>query len=352
MRVNGKDYRTVRFNEGTVYLIDQTLLPFEFKIYEASNYQETCHAIRTMIVRGAPAIGAAAGFAMAQAFLEAPEQSFSEYVKKARIEIESTRPTAQNLFYAVHRVYSKAMNDTDPRMTSVAEAQRIADEDVDICRTLGEVGSRLISDNCTIITHCNTGWLACVDYGTALSCVYMARQQGKRVFVYVSETRPRSQGAKLTAWELKNENIPYCIFADGAGAHIMSQNKIDMVIVGADRVARNGDVANKIGTLQLAIAAKEFAIPFYVVAPTSTIDPACESGKQIPIEHRSELEILRQTGLSEEKKRETIFVYPQDFTVTNPAFDITPATYITAIITEKGIVRPAEVARLVSDSSK
>lgn len=348
MHVDGKHYRTVWFNEGTAYLVNQTLLPFEFKVYEAKNYEDTCHAIKDMIVRGAPAIGAAAGFAMAQAFLEAPQKSFSEYVRKAKTKIETTRPTAQNLFYAVTRVFDAGIRHPDPKRAAAAEAQRIADEDVEKCRRIGEIGCELVRDNATIITHCNTGWLACVDHGTALSAVYAAHERGRTVFVYVSETRPRSQGAKLTAWELKQAKIPYCIFADTAGAYIMSREPVDMVIVGADRIARNGDVANKIGTLQLALAAKEFGIPFYVVAPTSTIDPDCESGKEIPIEHRSEQEILRQTGLNEEKKRQTILVYPEDFNVINPAFDVTPARFITAIITEKGIVSPSGVEKLVS----
>lgn len=351
MQVDGKHYRTVWFNDGTVYLVDQTLLPFEFRVYEAGTYLETCSAIKNMVVRGAPAIGATAGFAMAQAFMEAPMDGFSDYVGKAKKVIESTRPTAQNLFYAVHRVYSKAFETADPTSAAVAEAQRIANEDVEMCRNIGEVGSELIRDNSTIVTHCNTGWLACVDYGTALSIVYVAHQKGKRVLVYVGETRPRSQGAKLTAWELRNENIPYCIFVDSAGAHIMREKKIDMVVVGADRIARNGDVANKVGTLQLAIVARELGIPFYVAAPTSTIDPGCESGKQIPIEHRSEQEILRQSGLNKEGKRETILVYPEDFNITNPAFDVTPAKYITGIVTEKGIVKADEVVKLVLSTS-
>jgi methylthioribose-1-phosphate isomerase len=352
MKFNGEHYRTVWFKEGSVYLIDQTLLPFDFKIYEARNYLETCHAIKDMIVRGAPAIGAAAGYAMAQAFLEAPVECFSDFVQNAKREIESTRPTAQHLFYAVNRVYCKAVDHSNPKLAAVSEAEQIADEDVEVCRKIGEMGSELIKDTSSIITHCNTGWLACVDYGTALSSVYVAHQRGKKVFVYVSETRPRSQGGKLTAWELKNENIPYCIFADSAGAYIMSEKKIDMVIVGADRIAKNGDVANKIGTLERAITAKELGIPFYVAAPTSTIDLNCESGKQIPIEQRSEQELLRQTGLNKDNQLETILVYPEDFKVTNPAFDVTPAKFITGIITEKGIVKPDEVEKLVSSTSK
>ena len=347
MKVKGKSYRTVWFKDGTVYLINQNLLPFDFKIYEARNCLESCYAIKNMIVRGAPAIGAAAGYAMAQAFLEAPEESVSVYVENAKKDIESTRPTAQNLFYAVNRVYDHAIHHGNPKVAAVLEAQEIADEDVESCRRIGEAGNKLVGDDCRILTHCNAGWLACVDYGTALSTIYVAHQNGKKILVYVGETRPRSQGAKLTAWELKNENIPYCIFADNAGAHILHTEKIDMIIVGADRIARNGDVANKIGTFEKAIVAKELGIPFYVAAPTSTVDLNSESGDKIPIEYRSENEMLYQTGLSKEKKLETILVYPEDFRVTNPAFDVTPSKYVTGIITEKGIIKPEQVEGLL-----
>jgi len=346
MNVNGKRYRTVWFKDGTVYLINQTLLPFEFHVHEARNHRDTCTAITTMIVRGAPAIGAAAGFAMAQAFLEAPNEAFHTYLANAKKEIESARPTGQNLFYAVRRVYDYALKQSNPRAAAVTEAQRIADEDVEHCRKIGEFGNELMDDGFKVLTHCNAGWLACVDYGTALSSIYVAHQSGKKVFVYVGETRPRSQGAKLTAWELKNEHIPYCIFADNAGAYIMKKEKVDLVIVGADRIARNGDVANKIGTLEKAIVAKELEIPFYVAAPTSTCDLSCESGSVIPIEYRSEGEVIYQTGFNKEKQLETITVYPEDFRVTNPAFDVTPASYIRGIITENGIVKPEEVGGL------
>ncbi|MFH1386419.1 MAG: S-methyl-5-thioribose-1-phosphate isomerase [bacterium] len=327
MKVNGKHYRTVWLEGSSVFLIEQNFLPFEFKIHESKTYKDTCDAIKTMLVRGAGAIGATAGFAMAQAFLGKVD------LAKAKKEIEATRPTAQNLFYAVERVFKS----TDP----VAEAQKIADEDAQNCAQIGEIGSELIKNGANIETHCNAGWLAFVDYGSALSPIYIANRQGKKVFVYVDETRPRGQGAKLTAWELKNEGIDHAIIPDNAGAYYMSQGKIDLLIVGADRIAKNGDTANKIGTLEKAICAKEYGIPFYIAAPSSTIDLNCQSGKDIPIEERSEDEVLYQTG----PKGEKILVCSPGSPAKNPAFDVTPAKYITGIITEKGLFRPEALAR-------
>lgn len=231
MKVNGKDYRTVWMEGSSVFLIEQNLLPFDFRIYRAKSYPETCQAIKTMNVRGAGAIGEAAGFAMAQAFLEAPEDTFEEYIEKAKKEIEATRPTAQNLFYTVERVFKTAKKSAEPGKTAVREAQKIADEDVEACKRIGEYGNELIEDGFNIETHCNAGWLAFVDYGTALSPIYFAHRSGKKVFVYVDETRPRNQGARLTAWELRNEGVPYAILCDNAGAYLMFQGKIDIMIV-------------------------------------------------------------------------------------------------------------------------
>ena len=340
MKVNGKHYRTVWMKDSSVFLIEQNLLPFDFEIYEAKNYPDTCRAIKTMMVRGSMAIGAAAGFAMAQAFLEAPERNFSQFIEKAKRDIELTRPTAQNLFHAVNHVYNAAKKSKKPRETAMFTAQKFADEDAAACRKIGEYGNILIKDNCNIETHCNAGWLACVDYGSALSPIYIAHQNGKKVFVYVDETRPRNQGAKLTAWELKNEEIPHLILPDNAGAYLMSQGKVDMMIVGADRIAQNGDVANKIGTLEKAIVAKEFDVPFYVTATIPTFDLNCNSGRDIPIEERSEEEVLYQTGRSIKGKLEKILVCSPGSKAINPAFDITPAKYITGFITEKGIIKP------------
>ncbi len=343
MKVNSKHYRTVWMEEQNVFMIEQNLLPFEFKIYKSKSYIDTCIAIKTMIVRGAGAIGATAGFAMAQAAIEADKNNYLNFISKAKKDIESTRPTAQNLFMAVERVFSKAKNSAKD---AILEAQKIADEDAFASKKIGEFGNTLIKDNFCIETHCNAGWLAFVDNGTALSPIYEAKRNGKNIFVFVDETRPRNQGARLTAWELMNENVEHVIIPDNAGAFYMQQGKIDMMIVGADRIAKNGDVANKIGTLEKAIVAKEYNIPFYVAAPTSTIDFECTKGEDIPIEERDMNEVLYQTGINSKGKIETIMVASPNSKALNPAFDLTPAKYITGIITEKGIFTPNEIKNL------
>ena len=324
---------------SSVFLIEQNLLPFKFEIFESKNYEQTCKAIKKMLVRGAGAIGTAAGFALAQAFLQAPKDGFWEFIEKAKNEIEATRPTAQNLFYATNLVFDTAQNSSDPVQTAVKAAQEVADKDAEDSRKIGEFGNELIKDNYSILTHCNAGWLAFTDFGTALSPIYLAHQSGKNIFVYADETRNRSRGARLTAWELKNEEIPHLIIPDNAAAHLMQQGKIDMVIVGADRIAINCDVANKIGTLEKAICAKEYDIPFYVAAPSSTFDMNCPIGKDIPIEERPTDEVLYQTGPDENGEMHRILVCSPGSEAHNPAFDVTPAKYITGIITEKGIVR-------------
>jgi S-methyl-5-thioribose-1-phosphate isomerase len=337
MKVNNINYRTVWMEGDTVYMIDQNILPFDFFIYTAKAYKDTCYAISTMIIRGAGAIGAAAGFAMAQAFLQAPKGKPGEFVKKARSDIESTRPTARNLFYATERVFNAGTGSAE---AAVIEAQQIADEDAQDSKNIGKYGNELIKDGYAIETHCNAGWLAFVDHGTALSPIYSAHQSGKKVFVYVDETRPRNQGAKLTAWELKNEGIPHVIIPDNAGACLMSAGKIDLVIVGADRIAANGDTANKIGTLEKAVVAKNYNIPFYVAAPTTTFDLKCSDGSEIIIEQRDKEEVLYQTGMNEEGEIQTVMVSSPGSEALNLAFDVTPAEYITGIITEKGIISP------------
>jgi len=222
---------------------------------------------------------------------------------------------------------------------AVDKANEIAAKDVDDTRKIGEFGNELIKDGFSIQTHCNAGWLAFVDYGTALSPIYYAKNAGKKIFVYVDETRPRSQGARLTAWELKNENIPHVIVPDNAGAYLMSKGKVDLMIVGADRIAANGDVANKIGTFEKAVIAKEFGVPFYVAAPTSTFDDKCNSGNEIIIENRNQDEVLFQTGLNVKGELEKVLVCSPGSNALNPAFDVTPAKYISGIITEKGIIK-------------
>ncbi|MCF7813694.1 MAG: S-methyl-5-thioribose-1-phosphate isomerase [Candidatus Cloacimonetes bacterium] len=365
MIVNGKNYRTVWMEDKSVFLIEQNLLPFNFDIFESNCYKQTCLAIKDMLVRGAGAIGSAAGFAMAQAFLQAPEDGFWEFVEKAKLEIEKTRPTAQNLFHATNQVFDAARKSTHPtpvatgaplsrgelehlQKIAVKKAQAVADKDAEDSRKIGKFGNELIKDDFRILTHCNAGWLAFTDFGTALSPIYSAHRSGKNIFVYVDETRPRSQGARLTAWELKNENIPHVIVPDNAAAHLMQQSKIDLVIVGADRIAANGDVANKIGTLEKAICAREFSIPFFVAAPSSTFDIECPTGKDIPIEERSQEEVLYQKGLDQKGQIRKILVCSPGSQAYNPAFDVTPAKYITGIITEKGIVKPENISKIPS----
>jgi S-methyl-5-thioribose-1-phosphate isomerase len=327
--------------EGTsVFFIEQNLLPFHFGIHEAKTCLDCCHAIRTMMVRGAGAIGAMAGYAMAQAALEAPENEYHVSLKRARREIETTRPTARNLFYAVEKVFAAASISRD---NAVHAAREVADKDAADSRSIGEYGSTLIHPGMNIETHCNAGWLAFVDYGTALSPIYLAHQQGKKIFIYVDETRPRGQGARLTAWELKQAGVPHTIIPDNAGAWLMSLGKVDLMIVGADRIAANGDTANKIGTLEKAIAAKEYGIPFYVAAPTSTFDPGCPDGTHIPIEERAEEEVHFQEGITDDGRTERIRVSSPGSPAYNPAFDVTPAKFINGIITEKGIIEPTSL---------
>lgn len=337
MHVNGKHYRTVWMEGSTVFMIDQTLLPFQFQIFESVTHNETCFAIKNMIIRGAGAIGSAAAFAMAQAFIEAKLMNDKDHVAKAKEEIEATRPTAHDLFYAVNRVFEAGKESIG---YAILEAQKIADENVTAAKRIGEFGNEIIQDGFRIQTHCNAGWLGFVDYGSALSPIYTAKEEGKKLYVYVDETRPRGQGAKLTAWELKNEGIPHVIIPDNAGAYYMSQGEIDMMIVGADRIAANGDVANKIGTLEKAIVAEKYGIPFYVAAPLSTFDINCPNGNEIPIEERDLKEVLLQDGPDISGKMTRIWVCNPGSEALNPAFDITPASLITGIITEKGIIKP------------
>lgn len=339
MKVVDKNYVTVWLENQEVCMIDQTKLPYSFEISRSKDYLQTCEAIKTMVVRGAGAIGAAAGYAMAQACLKAPEKNYQQYISVARRDIEATRPTAQNLYYATEAVYKAGLTTAD---AAVKKAEALAGENIEEGKKIGEYGNSLIKNGAQIETHCNAGWLAFVDHGSALAPIYRAKREGKNIFVYADETRPRSQGAKLTAWELKNENIPHAIIPDNAGAWLMAQGKVDMMIVGADRIAANGDVANKIGTLEKAIAARHYGIPFYVAAPSATIDFECAKGSDIIIEERHQNEVLYQEGPDEQNQWHKIRVSSPESQAINPAFDVTPARYITAIITEKGIIKPGE----------
>ena len=330
-----KQNRAVWAEKNIVYLIDQTKLPFKEEIFISDNYKKTCEAIVTMITRGAGSIGATAGFAMMQASYEAPKENYNNFLLEAKKEIEATRPTAQDLFSAVKRVYNKALISLQE---AEKEAQKIADETSEAGRKIGIIGNELIEDGFSILTHCNAGPLAIVDYGSALAPIIEAHKNGKKVFVYVDETRPRNQGAKLTAWELEKAGVPHTIIADNVVGLLMQQGKIDMVITGADRIAKNGDTANKIGTLEKAILAKEFNIPFYIAAPMSTFDDNILEGKDIPIEERSEDEVLYISGEDAEGIIRKIRIASPNSGAYNPAFDVTPVKYITGFITPDAVL--------------
>ena len=322
-----KEVQAIWSENKKVFIIDQTKLPHKLQILCLKDFQETANAIMDMKLRGAGTIGVAAGFAMAQAF---SELNNVKEVQKAKQIIEDTRPTAQNLFFATNLVYQKAIENKYPEQTAWKTAHKILEEDIINSKIMGKIGSELIKDGYNILTHCNAGKLAIAGFGSALAPIYIAHNQGKKIFIYVNETRPRLQGSQLTAWELSQAGIPHIIIVDNAAGFFMQRGKIDIVFVGADRIARNGDVANKIGTYEKAVLAKENGIPFYVVAPTSTIDLSCKSGEAMIIEERSKDEVIKINDKYIANKESKAF---------NPAFDITPAKYITGIITEKGIFK-------------
>ncbi|MHB9033279.1 MAG: S-methyl-5-thioribose-1-phosphate isomerase, partial [Anaerolineae bacterium] len=292
MQVNGVPYRTVWMEDSTVRMINQQLIPHRFELCSLVNHLETAEAIRSMLVRGAGAIGASAGYGMAQVVLEAPDSAqFMAFILQGRDTLRGTRPTAQDLFYAIERVYEAAKaagSVAEARKMAVETAQALADENAAAGEAIGRFGAELIPDGARVLTHCNAGWLAFVDWGSALAPIYMAARQGKRVSVWVDETRPRCQGASLTAWELNGEGIEHTIIVDNAAGLLMRRREVDLVIVGADRIARNGDAANKIGTYEKAVCAAANQVPFYVAAPLSTIDVCCTTGDDIPIEERSQ----------------------------------------------------------------
>jgi methylthioribose-1-phosphate isomerase len=320
-------------------MIDQRLLPSEFRLVEYTDHREVAQAIRTMVIRGAPAIGAAAAFGMALAARESPAQNRDNLLNDLRAAGETlcaARPTAVNLSWAVARLLRRA--ESEPDLTKIsgallAEAQSLADEDVEINKRLGAHGASFIQDKDTILHHCNTGALATVDYGTALGVIRAAHEQGKQIHVLVDETRPRLQGARLTAWELQQLGVPFTLITDNAAGHFMRTGQVNIVLVGADRVAANGDVANKIGTYKLAVVAQANGIPFYSCVPTSTVDLSLSTGDDIPIEERSADEV---TGLVYQDRP----VAPEGIHAANPAFDVTPHRYVTGIVTENGIVYP------------
>jgi len=347
MRVNGQPYRTVWMQGTTVKMINQPLIPHTFEIVDLVDHHQTAKAIQTMIVRGAGAIGATAGYGMAQVVLEAPDDSgFEAYVQQGAETMRNTRPTAQDLFYAIERVLAvvaEAGSVAQARLDAVALAEEMADENAAACQAIGRHGSPLLQDGARVLTHCNAGWLAFVDWGSALAPVYQASREGKNVFVFADETRPRSQGSRLSAWELAGEGIAHAIIADNAAGHLMRTGEIDLVIVGADRIAANGDVANKIGTYEKAVCAKENGIPFYVAAPRSTIDPDCPNGDAIPIEERGQDEVLYAYGRDEAGAFSRVRLAPQGSPARNPAFDVTPNRYIAGVITQYGVHQPSEL---------
>ncbi|MCZ6530468.1 MAG: S-methyl-5-thioribose-1-phosphate isomerase [Chloroflexi bacterium] len=334
--------RTVMWEaEGpAVRMIDQRLLPGEVVRIDLRTVEEVSEAIRDMAVRGAPAIGATAAFglALAAAVSEATDSdSMWNDLDSASATLSASRPTASNLVWALQRLRSRAVAAVDQspqaiRQLLLEEAQRIADEDVETNKAMGRFGAELIGDSDTVIHHCNTGALATVDYGTALGVIRTAHEQGKRVHVLVDETRPRLQGAKLTAWELDRYGVPHEIISDNAAGYFLSRGQVAACFVGADRVAANGDVANKIGTYMLALAAWDNEVPFYVVLPTSTVDLSLSSGAEIPIEERDPREVL-------DLEHEGRPVAPADSKALNPAFDITPHRLISAFVTEVGVLR-------------
>ncbi len=340
LTINGQKVHAIWMEDTMeVKMVHQNELPHREIIFTCSNYRDTIIAIKDMIVRGAGTIGLAGGFAMAQAFWETEKKQLSEgFIRNAKKEIELSRPTAQNLFYATQKVYEAGIK--NGTRAAIEQAQLLAEEDILLTEKIGMYGNELLKDGYKILTHCNAGRLAFIGKGTALAPVYTAALLNKNPFVFVNETRPRSQGARLTAWELQNQKISFTVITDNAAAYYMSKNEINIVITGADRISQNGDTANKIGTLEKAICAKYFNIPFYIAAPTTTIDINCLNGNQIPIEERCPDEVLWQTGPTKYGDIHTILVAAPKSTAFNPAFDITRAELITGIITEHGIIKP------------
>jgi methylthioribose-1-phosphate isomerase len=332
--------RTIFWEDNELKMIDQRKLPASLEIAAFRRYEDVVQAIKDMVVRGAPAIGAAGAFGLALAARESVSNSPDDLIEELQVagdKLKSARPTAINLAWAVNRLMGRIENEkldlNGIRQALLVEAQKIADEDVEINKRMAQHGARLIDDGDTIIHHCNTGALATVDWGTALGVIRMAYEQGKHVHVLVDETRPRLQGARLTAWELEQYGIPYDIISDNMAGYFLRTGKAQKVFFGADRVAANGDVANKIGTYMLSLAAYDNQVPAYAVVPTSTIDLSLKDGSLIPIEERDPGEVL-DIQLRGERAA------PQGAKARNPAFDVTPQRLITAIVTENGIVYP------------
>ena len=332
--------RTIEWDpSGTVKMVDQRQLPLQYVVVEFDDYREVARSIKEMYIRGAPAIGAAAAFGLALAARQSQatgREGLLADLETAADVLRATRPTAVNLFWAADRMLRTAQTSTQVEVDGIIqdlidEAQRIADEDVEINRRMGAHGATLVEDGFNILTHCNAGALATVDYGTALAVIRAAHEGGKKIHVWVDETRPRLQGARITSWELMNEGIPMTLIADNVAGHLMRTGQVDIVFVGSDRTAANGDVANKIGTYKLGVLAKENGIPFYPVVPTSTIDLSVPTGDDIPIEERDAQEVTHVGDCQ---------IAPEGVRVLNVAFDVTPHRYVTGIVTENGIAYP------------
>ena len=357
MRINNKHYQAIWIkpeNPRVIQTIDQRLLPFEFKVIQLTTIEDVFIAIRDMCLRGAPLIGVAAALGMYLEVLRIAEKAdFISLLEKAGSYLKSSRPTAVNLAFAVDQIIRslKSVEHSEER-TRVAydESIKLMNGEIENCRRIGEYGLSLIEEisrdkaggEVNILTHCNAGWLACVDYGTATAPIYLAHDKGIKVHVWVDETRPRNQGARLTAFELGQHGVPHTVIVDNAGGHLMQHGMVDMVIVGSDRTTVNGDVANKIGTYLKALAAHDNNIPFYVALPSSTIDWNLTDGlNQIPIEERSSEEIYFMEG-KKDSFIETIQILPDDTPVLNYGFDVTPARLVTGLITERGICKADE----------
>jgi methylthioribose-1-phosphate isomerase len=351
MKINGKHYRTIwPTDDGkSVEVIDQTKLPHRFETVRLASLDDAAQAIRAMVVRGAPLIGATAAYGLALALRE---DASDEALDRAHDVLLATRPTAVNLRWALKRICDAVRN--RPREARAAAAWReagaICDEDVETCRRIGEHGLQILrataakkpGETVNILTHCNAGWLGCVDWGTALAPIYMAHDEGIPLHVWVDETRPRNQGASLTAFELGAHGVPHAVIADNAGGHLMQAGRVDLAIVGTDRVTRNGDVANKIGTYLKALAAKDNDLPFYVALPSSTIDWTLASGASIPIEERAESEVTHMTGRLPDGSIATVEITPAGSHAANPGFDVTPSRLVTGFITERGVCEANE----------
>jgi methylthioribose-1-phosphate isomerase len=328
--------KTIEWKDDRVIMLDQRLLPHREVYRVCRDYSQVASAIREMVIRGAPAIGVAAAMGVALGALKAPAKTFDREFERILVTLGKTRPTAVNLFWALQRmrqVYSEKRSQSVEVVKSALkeEAQKIYQQDIAANKQLGKYGAGLLRNAKHIMTHCNAGALATAGYGTALGVVRALKESGKEFEVFVNETRPFLQGARLTAWELKKEKIPATLITDNMAGYLMQRDKVDAVVVGCDRVAANGDVANKIGTYTIAVLARHHGIPFYVAGPTSSIDLECPSGKDIPIEQRDPKEVSHMFGKA---------LAPKGIHVLNPAFDVTPHDLVTAIITEKGIINP------------